>query len=103
MPHRVSKITSQIDSRQHDVDFFPVVSAKRNTVRGRSIDPVRVKIANRSALVRKRAHRGNRMASRRLLDVWSYNPDVTELCRCLGEDCNSGAIDSIIIGNEYAH
>jgi hypothetical protein len=43
------------------------------------------------------------MTGRRPFDVWSDNTHVAELFRYLGQDCDSRAIDSIIIGNEYAY
>src|SRR5262245_43915871 len=83
--------------------MLPVVGSQRDTVRRSAIDPVGFKISDRGALIRKWAQGRDGMPSGRLLDVRSDNPHLAKFSRDLGQSRNSGTIDPIVIGNQYAH
>src|SRR5919106_1833857 len=103
MPHSVSQITAEIDSRKYHVHFLQMISPKRNTICRRAVDPVGFKMPEWRVLVRERSRGGNSMACGRLLDVGRHDQDLTKFFRYLSQCRNSRTINSIVIGNQYPH
>src|SRR5206468_3378393 len=102
-PDRVAEVGAEVDAREHEIDALPVVRTEGDTVGGRSVDSIRLEIADSRLLAGEGPARRDRVTHGRLLHVRCHDPHVPKVRGCFCQGDNAWAIDAIVIRNQYSH
>ena len=103
VPNAVPDVRPEIDPGEDDVGAFPEVSSKCHAVRRRAVDPISLEVPKRRSTIRERPVGCNRRAHRRLLDVRSDDPDVTELRGDLRKRENPRTVNPVVVRDQEVH